>query len=215
MMIPLLRLQSIPLMFPPRTSSQMFLSNMSTAAHTDRISPEKVLSFWFEDLLPEDWFVAKDSVDATIRDKFQDVVEKASACELDSWRTNADGALAEIIALDQFSRNVYRNTPRAFAQDPLALALAQEAIGKGYDKALEPKKLSFLYMPFMHSESIMVHERAIELFSAPGLEFNLEFEKKHKTIIDRFGRYPHRNKILGRESTLEEDKFLTEPGSSF
>mmetsp|Transcript_10571 Transcript_10571/g.16141 ORF Transcript_10571/g.16141 Transcript_10571/m.16141 type:complete len:133 (-) Transcript_10571:233-631(-) len=132
----------------------MFLSNMSNAAHTDRISPEKVLSFWFEDLLPEDWFVAKDSVDATIRDKFQDVVEKASACELDSWRTNADGALAEIIALDQFSRNVYRNTPRAFAQDPLALALAQEAIGKGYDKALEPKKLSFLYMPFMHSESM-------------------------------------------------------------
>ena len=117
--------------------------------------------------------------------------------------------------LDQFSRNVYRNTPKAFAQDPLALALAQEAIALGKDVELSPTQQSFLYMPFMHSESLLIHERAVELFKAPGMENNYEFEIKHKVIIDRFGRYPHRNEILGRESTAEEIEFLTQPGSSF
>ena len=136
-------------------------------------------------------------------------------CELYEWRKSAKGRLAEIIVLDQFSRNMFRGTAQAFAYDSLALALSQEAVAIEADKLLNPTERSFLYMPFMHSESLAIHERAIELYRAEGLEFNLEFEIKHKVIIDRFGRYPHRNKILGRASTKEEIRFLQQPNSSF
>jgi len=128
---------------------------------------------------------------------------------------SAEGRLAEIIVLDQFSRNIYRGTARAFAQDSLALALAQEAISQDLDKQLSPEQRSFLYMPFMHSESKLIHEFALKLFQRLGNQANLEYEIKHKIIIDRFGRYPHRNQILGRESTEEELSFLTQPDSSF
>ena len=110
---------------------------------------------------------------------------------------------------------MFRDTPKAFESDPLSLCLSQEAIQCGADQELEPREKSFLYMPFMHSESMMMHEKAMELFSQKDLEGNLEFEIKHKVIIEKFGRYPHRNKILGRESTPEELDFLNGPGSSF
>ena len=117
--------------------------------------------------------------------------------------------------LDQFSRNVYRDTPLAFAQDPLALALAQELVASGQDQRLPVAQRIFAYMPYMHSESVLVHAQATRPFSQPGMEDNLRFELRHKEIIDRFGRYPHRNAILGRESTPEELAFLSEPGSAF
>ncbi|RMH18945.1 MAG: DUF924 domain-containing protein, partial [Gammaproteobacteria bacterium] len=125
------------------------------------------------------------------------------------------GRLAEIIVLDQFSRNLYREDPRAFAQDALALALSQEAIAQEADQALSASQKAFLYMPFMHSESAIIHEMALKLFDQPGLEGNLDFEIQHKTIIDQFGRYPHRNAILGRSSTEAEQKFLQNPGAGF
>ena len=125
---------------------------------------------------------------------------------------NAQKHLAEIIVLDQFSRNIYRNTVKAFSQDPQALCLAQRAIELGFDKKLPDSQAAFIYMPFMHSESKVIHQQAEQLFK--GMT-NYEFELKHKVIIDRFGRYPHRNKVLGRESTAEELQFLTEPNSSF
>jgi uncharacterized protein (DUF924 family) len=128
---------------------------------------------------------------------------------------NAKGALAEIIILDQFSRNIFRDTPIAFATDALALEAAKEAIANGFDKEIDAGYLSFLYMPFMHSESKEIHEIAVSLFNKPGMESSYEYELKHKAIIDRFGRYPHRNEILGRQSTLEEIEFLKEEGSSF
>ena len=181
------------------------------------MTPDHVLNFWFEELAPKDWFnpSSPDELDATIRKKFQPLHEKAAACELFEWRSTPRGSLAEIIVLDQFSRNIYRNTPKASAHDALALVLAQGAVAKGFDEGLKSSELSFLYMPFMHSESSIIHEKAVDLYSAPGLEFNLDFEMKHKKIIDRFGRYPHRNKILGRETTEEEEAFLKEPDSSF
>ncbi|MCG9681282.1 DUF924 domain-containing protein [Vibrio sp. Isolate23] len=179
------------------------------------ITAEEVLSFWFEELEPKDWFISSETIDNKIQQRFGDLITRAAQCELYSWRTNALGRLAEVIVLDQFSRNIYRGTPSAFAQDPLALSLAQEAIALGKDAELTPQQRAFLYMPFMHSESALIHERAVELFKAPGMENNYEFEIKHKVIIDRFGRYPHRNKILGRESTEEEIEFLTQPDSSF
>lgn len=117
--------------------------------------------------------------------------------------------------LDQFSRNIHRHTPRAFAQDPMALVLAQEAVAVGAATALEPMERNFLYMPFMHSESRLIHTWAESLFRANGIEDNHRFELRHKAIIDRFGRYPHRNEVLGRSSTEEELAFLKQPGSSF
>ena len=117
--------------------------------------------------------------------------------------------------LDQFSRNIWRDTPRAFASDGMALVLAQEAVAECADQQLPVKWRAFLYMPFMHSESLRMHEQAMKLFSAPGLEDNLRFEQRHRDIIERFGRYPHRNAILGRPSTAEEAAFLRTKGSSF
>jgi uncharacterized protein (DUF924 family) len=176
---------------------------------------EQILGFWFETLEPRQWWVKDAALDRTIRERFSEIHGMASRCELSDWRANARGRLAEIIVLDQFSRNLYRDSPLAFANDALALALAQEAIDRGMDAALNPVGRSFMYMPFMHSESARIHETAVALFAANGIEANLEFEHKHKRIIDRFGRYPHRNAILGRASTEAEIAFLREPDSSF
>lgn len=176
---------------------------------------KSVLEFWFEELEPKQWFVKDKCLDAMIEARFSLLVEQARAAELSLWRATIKGRLAEIILIDQFSRNIYRDTPSSFSADPMALVLAQEAISLGLDKRLSPKERSFLYMPYMHSESRLIHEQAVKLFDQPGLEYNLEFEHKHKVIIDRFGRYPHRNKILGRTSTAEELAFLEGPDSSF
>lgn len=172
-----------------------------------------VIKFWFEELSPTDWFRKSDATDALIARRFGDTHRAAMAGRLLSWRDNAFGALAEIIVLDQFSRNIFRGSPKAFAADSLALGLAREAVAKGYDRPLGTQQRSFLYMPFMHSEAKAVHEKAVELFSQSGLEEALKFELLHKEIIDRFGRYPHRNAILGRPSTKDELEFLkSSPG---
>ena len=174
-----------------------------------------VLNFWFYELNASDWFAKSDRLDNTIRDRFADLHQAASQCELYAWRSTAEGRLAEIIVLDQFSRNIYRDQAQAFVTDSLALALAQEAVAKGFDKSLTVQQRAFLYMPYMHSESLPIHEQAVKLFDQPGLEESLDFERKHKIIIERFGRYPHRNGILGRKSTKAEREFLQQPGSSF
>ncbi|SON48116.1 DUF924 family protein [Vibrio tapetis] len=176
---------------------------------------QEVIDFWFEELSPKQWFMGGDELDRLIAQRFSDLHKQASQCELVDWRQSPQGRLAEIIVLDQFSRNLYRDSPHAFSSDPLALALAQEAISLGLDKQLNPQQRTFLYMPFMHSESLVIHQRAVELFKENGIEGNLEFEYKHKVIIEKFGRYPHRNDVLGRESTPEEQAFLLQPGSSF
>ncbi len=168
----------------------------------------EVLKFWFEDINPEDWWKKSDELDAAIRDRFSAVHQMATACELEDWRSSPRGRLAEIIVLDQFSRNIYRNDPRSFAWDSMALSLSQEAINQKVHEDLSAPKRSFLYMPFMHSESQKIHREAFGLFSEPGLEYGLSFEKEHKLIIDQFGRYPHRNAILGRDSTPQEEAYL-------
>lgn len=176
---------------------------------------QQVLQFWFKELDTKDWFRKDDGLDQLIQAQFGQVLDAAAACELYKWRSTPDGRLAEVIVLDQFSRNIYRDSPKAFAQDALALALAQEAVAIGADMALPVSQRAFLYMPYMHSESALIHEQAIKLFEQAGLENNLGFEKRHLAIIQRFGRYPHRNAILGRQSTPEEVEFLDQPGSSF
>lgn len=150
-----------------------------------------------------------------IRSRFGSLHAAAAQGELADWQEHPRGCLAIVVVLDQFSRNIYRDIDRAFAFDGIALTLAQCAVARGFDKPLDTVKRAFMYMPYMHSESAVVHEQAVRLFSQPGLEGHLEFEMRHKAIIDRFGRYPHRNAALGRESTKEELEFLREQGSSF
>ncbi len=178
-------------------------------------SAETVLKFWFEEIPPEDWWAKNPDFDRRVAARFATIYAQAAACELWRWRESSEGRLAEIIVLDQFARNLFRDDARAFAADPLALALAQEAVRLEVDRKLPTNRRAFLYMPYMHSESMAVHEEALRLYTQPGLEYNLDFEKRHKAILDRFGRYPHRNVVLGRKSTDAELAFLKEPGSSF
>lgn len=175
----------------------------------------EILKFWFEEIEPSQWWKKDESLDRLITERFSDIHHRATLCELFEWRKDAHGRLAEVIVLDQFSRNIFRNSPLSFANDALALALAQEAISVGAGKSLSQAERSFLYMPFMHSESLKIHEIATRLFRDNGNQNSLDFELKHKAIIARFGRYPHRNSILGRKSTDEEIEFLKQPGSGF
>ncbi len=176
---------------------------------------KKIVEFWFEELTPAQWWQKDDALDNLILKKFENIHQQASQCELYQWRNNAFGRLAEIIILDQFSRNMYRDTAKSFSQDALALALSQQAIAVGADLELNTVQRSFLYMPFMHSESLVIHQQACSLYKENGIESNYEFELKHADIIKRFGRYPHRNVILGRKSTEDEIEFLKQPNSSF
>jgi uncharacterized protein (DUF924 family) len=176
---------------------------------------KQVLNFWFEELEPAQWWVKDWELDRIIVERFSTLHASAVRSELYEWRDHAQGRLAEIIVLDQFSRNMYRGSPLSFASDAMSLALAQEALAADADSDLSPVERNFLYMPFMHSESLKIHTTALELFEKNGLQGNLDYEIKHKKIIERFGRYPHRNEILGRESTAEEIEFLQQPGSGF
>lgn len=175
----------------------------------------EILNFWFDDIDKSKWWIKDIDFDQLIKEKFLDIYVAASNCELYQWRQTAKGRLAEIIVLDQFPRNMFRGTARSFSTDLLALALAQEALAAGADCKLTAIQRSFLYMPFMHSESLKIHEIAVTLFRKNAAQANLDFEMKHKEIIEKFGRYPHRNKILGRPSTAAEIEFLKRPGSAF
>jgi len=173
-----------------------------------------VYNFWFNELTPKQWFEKSEKLDKEIEAKFLVLHKESVAGELTSWRENHQGTLSEIILLDQFSRNIFRDKKEAFQFDDLALSIAKEAIERKQDLKLSTVERSFLYMPFMHSESLDVHEEAVILFNTPGLESNYKFELEHKAIIEKFGRYPHRNKILGRESSPKEIDFLDQPSSS-
>lgn len=177
---------------------------------------ESVLSFWFTELQPAQWFNGGVEVDTLIQERFAATLEQAVAGELAPWRDSMQGRLAEIIVLDQFSRNIHRNSPLAFAGDAMALVLSQEAVRAGALQELDnPAQRSFILMPYMHSESALVHQQAVPLFRDFTDGQTYRYELRHKDIIDRFGRYPHRNAVLGRESTAEELEFLQQPGSSF
>jgi len=175
----------------------------------------QVINFWFNEIEPVFWFKKDSNFDDRIRKQFLDTYLSATRCELYEWRSTAEGRLAEIIVLDQFSRNMFRDSAQAFTFDSLAVTLTQEAISAGFDLQLPLQQRKFIYMPLMHSESLIIHQLAVKMFSQKGLEDNYEFEIRHKKIIEQFGRYPHRNVALARTSTLEELEFLNQPGSSF
>lgn len=171
-------------------------------------SYEDLIAFWFDQHGRDDWFGAAPEFDARCDAEFGETLEAVSRGEAWEWRKSATGRLAEIILLDQFSRQLYRGTPRAFAQDAMALTLAQEAVAHGLDAQLPNDRRMFLYMPFMHSESIRVHEaQSVPLFGTLGVG-PLEYEQGHLDVLHRFGRYPMRNAALGRASTPEEEAYI-------
>lgn len=188
---------------------------------------QDVLDFWF---LPPDhpshgqaraeWFRKDDAFDAQIRERFGALIDTAIAGGVRAWEATPPGALARIIVLDQFTRNVYRGTPRAFAGDSQALALAVSMTEQGLDRQLPPMLRAFVYLPFEHAEDLAMQARAVELFqllsqAQPGFESMLDYAQRHQEVIARFGRFPHRNAILGRASSPQEVEFLRQPGSSF
>lgn len=163
----------------------------------------------------EAWFKADDAFDAEIRAQFLDDFEAAVRGDLDTMADQANGALALIILLDQFPRNMFRGSARAFAADPKALSIAEATVARGLDQALTDIERTFVYLPYEHSERLEDQDRSIALYEALGDAESLDYAVQHRVIIERFGRFPHRNAVLGRESTPEEEAFLQQPGSSF
>jgi uncharacterized protein (DUF924 family) len=189
------------------------------------MGPEEVLEFWFgrEDEpgygeFREAWFRKDPEFDRQIRDRFEDLHEAAAAGELDGWKEEARSCLALVILLDQFPRNMFRGDPRSYATDRKAQETAEFAVDRALDRELPPFQRMFLYMPFMHSEDLAYQRRSVELFGGLGGEGEADpspYAVRHMEIIERFGRFPHRNEVLGRKTTPEEAEFLTQPGSSF
>jgi uncharacterized protein (DUF924 family) len=177
---------------------------------------QEIMDYWFSPRVQKKCWGKDPLFDQEICDRFLDVYEQAVAGELSHWHITAEGKLAEIIVLDQFPRNMFRDSAAAFAHDELARKCTRAAIESGDDSGLAPSQQAFLYMPLMHSEDIADHELAVQVYSShPDLAGNLRFELAHKAIIDRFGHYPHRNAVLDRECSDEETAFLQQPGSSF
>ncbi len=187
-----------------------------TPAPDSAIWIPQVLNFWFEQLEPAAWFSGAPELDDIIWDRFGDLRQELKATPPDPADLDAAGHVAAVIVFDQFSRNMFRRSAEAFAADPLALALAEDAIARNLDLALHPREQQFLYMPFMHAEDPALQARCVELFSKLGIPGVVEFAEQHKAVIDRFGRFPHRNKALKRESTPEEIAFLNaKPGEGW
>lgn len=175
--------------------------------------PDEVVNFW----LSQDektWFTADPGFDAEVLSRFAELVEQAKSGALDDWADDPQGALALVILLDQMTRNIYRDSPDMFAADDKALSLAKRAIARGFDMDLPKEKRRWLYMPFMHSEDMADQERSVELFARSEISDSLPFAEEHADIIRRFGRFPHRNAILGRQTTPAEAAFLAGGGFS-
>lgn len=172
------------------------------------ITPQDILEFWFAADMRSKWFASTPQLDASIKEQFEPTWEAAVNGELDDWLSNPDGCLALAIVLDQFPLNMFRGTAKSFSSEAKSRDVARHAIGQGYDKQIDPSRLAFLYMPFMHSEDLAGQDFSVQLFEAAGLENNLRFAKHHRELVRRFGRFPHRNAILGRTSTPEELDYL-------
>jgi uncharacterized protein (DUF924 family) len=182
---------------------------------------QAVLEFWFGDGgIRSEWFRKDPAFDARIAERFRALIDRAIAGELLDWQQTPEAALARILLLDQFTRNVHRDTARAFAGDALALAAARSMVGSGQDQRLPPIRRSFVYLPFEHAEDLAAQDDAVRLFTvlgqeAPEVADMVDYAHRHRAIIARFGRFPHRNDVLRRESTPEEVAFLRQPGSRF
>ena len=179
------------------------------------VTPQEILDFWFSKEVKRHWFEHSEFLDTKVRVMYERIFRDAVNCELSDWRDTIQGRLAEIIILDQFSRLIFRGRPHAYTQDRMALLLAQEAVRHQSFPFLEAKQRQFILMPFLHSENRNIHTVARGLFQRFGTPKSVRLEERHKAVIDRFGRYPHRNAILNRQSTPEELTFLKANPSGF
>jgi len=177
----------------------------------------EILEFWFVETQPQQWFQVSEDFDQLIKGRFEGAYERALMGAFDDWQNNADGALALCILLDQFPRNMYRNTPKAFATDNQALVVAKYAVSKGLDQVLSVQKRSFMYLPFEHSENMNDQRRCVELFGKIKNDAPIQYDyaQRHLDVIDKYGRFPHRNKILNRDNTPEEEEYLAQPNAGF
>jgi uncharacterized protein (DUF924 family) len=173
--------------------------------------PTEVIAFWFAETIQPLWFAATPDFDEALRARFLTTYRAAAAGQLTDWEATPEGALALVIALDQFPLNLFRGQAESFATEAAARAVADRAIARGFDRAMPPIQRQFLYLPFMHSETLDDQERSVRLYQQPGLEDSLRFARHHRDLIARFGRFPHRNAILGRASTAEESAYLASP----
>lgn len=177
----------------------------------------EILGFWFEEVSPQQWFQKNPELDKIIKERFYATYEMAKDGLCDDWAHDEDGALALVILLDQFPRHIFRDQPEAFDTDKKALLIAKDAISKGFDQILEPVKRGFLYVPFQHSEELRDQERSVQLMGAMK-DLNptgYDYAVRHRDVIEKYGRFPHRNKVLGRENTSEEEEYLAQPGAGF
>lgn len=175
---------------------------------TIAVTPQAIIDFWYTPPMSNHWFDSTPEIDQTIVDQFKTIWQQAADGELDDWKNNAEGCLALCIILDQFPLNMFRNDPLAFSTEQQAVAVTKHAVAQGLNKQLPSEKLSFLYMPLMHSEHMDDQDESIRLFEEAGLRGNAHFAQHHRGIVERFGRFPHRNAILGRESSKAELRYL-------
>ena len=200
---------------------------MSDVAGADAVGPQEVLDFWFgapgsaeHGTQRKAWFVKDAVFDRQVAERFGATIERALRGELDAWAATHEGALARIVVLDQLTRNAFRGDRRAFAGDAQALAGASALVGSRQDEMLSPLQRAFAYLPFEHAEGMAMQDEAVRLFTrlvavAPELQSMADYAHKHRAVIERFGRFPHRNAILGRRSTAEEQDFIDTPGTGF
>jgi uncharacterized protein (DUF924 family) len=178
-------------------------------------SPDDILNFWFVEHGEPDWFGGKPEFDTVLAERFAATYDEVARGDAAWWRATPSGRLAEIIVLDQFCRQLHRKRPEAFASDSMALGLAQQAVAAGDDLRVEPRRRTFFYMPYMHSEDLTVHDEAVRLFTALGDADTLKYEIMHRDCIARFGRYPRRNAALGRTSTPAEIEYINSGDGMF
>ena len=172
------------------------------------ISHNEILTFWFSEPMKSHWFSSTEDIDNLIRDNFENLWEQASRGECDDWMQTADGSLALVIVLDQFPLNMFRGTKKSFSTEAKSIEVTKQALAAGQDQQIKKDHLAFLYMPLMHSENDADQALSVSLFERAGLDENVKFAKHHQGIVKRFGRFPHRNKILGRVNTEEEQQYL-------
>lgn len=177
------------------------------------MQPNEILDFWFSPLVRRLWFDSTPEFDQELKMRFEFMVQAAARGELDTWQRTPEGALALVLLLDQLPLNIYRGQAQSFHLGDQALAVAKAAIAQGFDRTLPHEQLSFLYMPFMHSESLPDQDKSVELFERAGLSANINFARHHRELVRKFGRFPHRNASLGRKSTPEEEAYLHSKGA--
>jgi len=175
---------------------------------------EDVISFWFEEISPKQQFVKDEKFDAEIKRRFGPLHASLKE-DASSFSDTPQGALAAILVFDQFSRNMFRGSGKAFETDPLALSIAKNLIARGWDKNMPINQRTFVYMPFMHAETVEAQEQSVALFKVLGTSSNIEYAIKHRDVVKKYGRFPHRNKALNRTSTAEETAFINTPGTAF